>query len=82
MLRPFCVGVEFSPSKTYALTSLQSYFNVLLLVLVGVTYRRCHLSGSTASECLTIYDNTLLMALQMTFRGAPCPSLWGFISDT
>jgi hypothetical protein len=40
------------------------------------------LSGTTAVQRLTIYDNLLLMALRMTFGGSPCPSLWGFISDT
>jgi hypothetical protein len=45
-------------------------------------YRRCHLSGSTASESLTIYNDTLIMALRMTFGGAPCPSLWGLSSET
>lgn len=49
---------------------------------IDLAYRRCHLSGETGSECLTIYNNMLLMALRMTFRGAPCPSLWGIISDT
>lgn len=49
---------------------------------IDSAYRRCHLSADTASECLTIYNNMLLMALQMTFRGVPCPSLWGVISDT
>jgi hypothetical protein len=45
-------------------------------------YRRCHLSGETAPECLTIYKDTLLMALRMTFGGSPCPSMWGLISET
>jgi hypothetical protein len=36
----------------------------------------------TAKESLTIYDGLLFMALRMTFGGAPCPSLWGYISDT
>jgi hypothetical protein len=36
-------------------------------------YRRCHLSGKTASECLTVHEDTLLMALRMTFGGSPCP---------
>jgi antitoxin component of MazEF toxin-antitoxin module len=49
---------------------------------LDAAYRRCHLSGSTTSECLTIFDDTLLMALRMTFGGAPCPSMWGYISDT
>jgi len=38
-------------------------------------YHRCHLSGATAAESLTIYNDTLLMALRMTFGGAPSPSL-------
>jgi hypothetical protein len=45
-------------------------------------YRRCHLSAATAQESLTIYDDLLLMALRMTFGGAPCPALWGIISET
>ena len=45
-------------------------------------YRRAHLSGSTALESLTIHEETLLIALQMTFGGSPCPSLWGYISET
>ncbi len=49
---------------------------------LNAAYRRCHLSGHTASECLTIHDGTLLMALWVAFRGSPCPSLWGYISDT
>jgi hypothetical protein len=45
-------------------------------------YRRCHLSSSTAQESLTVYGGLLFMALRMTFGGSPCPSLWGYISDT
>ena len=45
-------------------------------------YRRCHLSGESAAECLTIYKDTLLMALRMTFGGSPCPSMWGITSET
>jgi hypothetical protein len=45
-------------------------------------YRRCHLSTDTAQESLTVYDGILFMALRMTFGGAPCPSLWGYISET
>ena len=45
-------------------------------------YRRCHLSGTTATECLTIYDEKLIMALRLTFGGSPCPPMWGYISDT
>jgi hypothetical protein len=49
---------------------------------LDAAYRWCHLSGSTATECLTIHDNTLILALRMTFSGSPCPSIWGYISDT
>jgi hypothetical protein len=49
---------------------------------LDAAYRRCHLYTTTAQESLTIYDGLLFMALQMTFDGAPCPSLWGYISDT
>jgi hypothetical protein len=45
-------------------------------------YQRCHLPGITASESLTIFEGTLLMALRMTFGGSPCPSMWGYISET
>ncbi len=49
---------------------------------LDAAYRRCHLAGATAAESLTIFDNFLLMALRLTFGGTPCPSMWGFISDT
>jgi hypothetical protein len=49
---------------------------------LDAAYRRCHLSSSTAQENLTVYDGLLFMALCMTFGGSPCPSLWGYISDT
>ncbi len=49
---------------------------------LDAAYRRCHLSGSTATECLVVYDNILLVALRMTFGGSPCPSLREYISDT
>ncbi len=45
-------------------------------------YRRCHLSSTTTQESLTSFNNLIYMALQMTFGGAPCPSMWGYISDT
>jgi hypothetical protein len=49
---------------------------------LDTAYRRCHLSGSTAHECLSIHNNILLMALRMSFGGSPCLSLWGYFSDT
>jgi hypothetical protein len=38
--------------------------------------------ANTPTECLTIYDGMLFMALQLTFAGFPCPALWGYTSDT
>ncbi len=49
---------------------------------IDAAYRRCHLSHDTASECLTIHNGTLFMALWLTFGGTPCPAQWGLISDT
>jgi hypothetical protein len=49
---------------------------------LDAAYRRCHLSIATAQESLTVYDDLLFMALRMTFGGAPCPALWGIISET
>jgi hypothetical protein len=49
---------------------------------IDAAYRRCHLSHDTATECLTIHDGKLFMALRLTFGGTPCPALWGLISDT
>lgn len=45
-------------------------------------YRRCHLSVSTAKESITSHNDLIYIALRMTFGGAPCPSMWGYISDT
>jgi len=44
-------------------------------------YRRCHRSGETAHESLTIHNDTLFMALRLTFRGSPCPAMWGIVSE-
>jgi hypothetical protein len=49
---------------------------------LDAAYHRCSLSSVTATECLSVYDGILLMALRMTFGGAPCPSLWGVISES
>jgi hypothetical protein len=49
---------------------------------LDAAYHRWHLSNETASESLAIYNNLLLMALRMTFGGSPCPSLWGYTSET
>jgi hypothetical protein len=45
-------------------------------------YHRCHLSGDTAHESLTIHNDTLFMALRLTFGGSPCPAMWGTIAET
>jgi hypothetical protein len=39
-------------------------------------YRHCHLSPKTALESCCIFDSFLLVALRLTFGGAPCPNLW------
>jgi hypothetical protein len=49
---------------------------------IDAAFRHGTLAGTTATDSLTIVDDLLLMALQMTFGGAPCPSLWGVISET
>ena len=33
-------------------------------------------------ECLTVYKDLLLIALRLTFGGAPGPNLWGVISES
>jgi hypothetical protein len=49
---------------------------------VDAAYRWCTLSESTAMESLTIFGSFLLVALRLTFGGAPGPSIWGVISET
>ena len=41
---------------------------------VGSAYRRAHLSAETAVESMTMFNGLLLIALQMTFGSAACPS--------
>jgi hypothetical protein len=48
---------------------------------IDAAYRRCSLSSMTAFESLTIFAGFLLVALRMRFGGAPCPSMWGVISE-
>ncbi|MFN9982770.1 MAG: hypothetical protein ACK53Y_22770, partial [bacterium] len=48
---------------------------------IDAAYRRCTVSSRTAFESLTIFAGLLLVALRMTFGGAPCPSIWGVISE-
>ena len=55
---------------------------IICKVDINAAFRRGTLSSDTAAESLTIFDNMLRMALSMTFGGAPCPSLWGVISET
>jgi hypothetical protein len=49
---------------------------------MDAAYRRCSLSCETSWESLTIFDGLVLVALRLTFGGAPCPNLWGVISET
>jgi len=49
---------------------------------IDSAYHQCHLSSSMASESMTIHGNLLPIALRLTFGGAPCPPLWGLISET
>jgi hypothetical protein len=49
---------------------------------IDAAYRQCSFSSKTAFESLTIFAGLLFVALQMTFGGAPCPSIWGVISET
>lgn len=49
---------------------------------IDAAYRRCTLSESTAMESLTIFSTFILVALRLTFGGAPGPSIWGVISET
>jgi len=49
---------------------------------IDAAYRRCSFSSRTAFESLMIFAGFLLVALRMTFGGAPCPSIWGVISET
>ena len=44
-------------------------------------YRRIHLRPSTAVKSCTCIDGLLLMALRMTFGGAPNPAQWSDISE-
>ena len=49
---------------------------------IDAAYRRCTLSVTTAMESLTVFQSYLLVALRLTFGGAPGPALWGVISET
>ena len=54
----------------------------LCKVDLDATYRRYHISSSTCFESMTNFDGLLLVALQLTFGGSPCPGLWGIISES
>jgi len=49
---------------------------------IDSAYRRCTLAETTAMESLTIFGAFLLVALRLTFGGAPGPSIWGILSET
>ena len=44
-------------------------------------YRRIHLKANTAVKSCTSIDDLLLVALRMTFGGAPNPSQWSDVSE-
>jgi hypothetical protein len=69
----------------YILGIRQRHPNVKIYVCkfdIDAAYRRCTFSTRTAFESLTIFAGFLLVALRMTFGGAPCPSMWGVISES
>ena len=47
-------------------------------------YRRCHLNARTAVQTCTQLpaEDIAIIALRLTFGGAPCPFDWGAISET
>jgi hypothetical protein len=47
-------------------------------------YRREHLNHLMSVQAMTQLsdENIALIALRLTFEGAPCPSEWGIISET
>jgi hypothetical protein len=49
---------------------------------IDSAYRRCTLAETTAMESLAIFGAFLLVALRLTFGGAPGPSIWGILSET
>ena len=44
-------------------------------------YRRIHLMAATALKACTVIAGTLLVALRLTFGGAPNPSQWSDVSE-
>ena len=48
---------------------------------IKAAYRRLHTSGTTASQAIVIIDDVALLALCMTFGGAPNPSMWSDVSE-
>jgi hypothetical protein len=44
-------------------------------------YRRMHYSTTSAVQSMTLVDDNLLVALRMTFGGAPNPSQWSDVSE-
>jgi hypothetical protein len=47
-------------------------------------YTRCHLNAITAMQTITQLpnDELIIMMLQLTFGGAPCPFEWNMLSDS
>ena len=44
-------------------------------------YRRIHLQATTAMKACTVFAGLLLVALRLTFGGAPNPSQWSDVSE-
>jgi hypothetical protein len=85
LLPPILYSYVLLRSIHYIINLRSTYPNTkifLCKVDIDAAFRRCHISHHTAYECLTTYDNLLFMALRLTFGGAPCPAIWGYISET
>ena len=44
-------------------------------------YRRLHMAPETAIQSAVVFDDFALVALRLTFGGAPCPSHWSDLSE-
>jgi hypothetical protein len=84
-LPPIMYSFALLRSIHYILSIRQRHPTVKIYICkfdIDAAYRRCSFSSTTAFESLTIFAGFLLVALRMTFGGAPCPSMWGVISES
>jgi len=84
-LPPIMYSFALLRSIHYILSIRQRHPTVKIYICkfdIYTAYRRCSFSSTTAFESLTIFAGFLLVALRMTFGGAPCPSMWGVISKS